>query len=108
VGEAETKAPWWREFDLSYWQMREALGFPIPDRIDRRFARKLSGNGGRNPFKCGPCDARRRYPATNVSYDVKANRERLRGDARREFEARITEALITPTEGDAVSGAVHG
>lgn len=95
------KAPWWREFDLSYWQMREALGFPIPDRIDRRFPRKLYGNGGHNPFKCGLCEARRRYPATNVSYDVKLQRQLLRGDDRREFEERITEALIAPVDSKA-------
>lgn len=89
-----SKTPWYREFDLAYWQMREALGFPIPNRIDRRFKRKLGGNGGRNPFKCGSCEARRLYPATNVSHDVMTFRRSLSGDDRREFEERITEALV--------------
>jgi hypothetical protein len=90
----ETKPSFLREFDLAYWQMREALGYPIPNRIDQRFPKKLSGNGGHNPFQCGPCAARKLYPATNLSCDVLANRRRLTGDERREFEERITEALI--------------
>lgn len=90
----DTKPSIWREFDLAYWQMREALGYPIPNRIDRRFPKKLGGNGGHNPFQCGLCAARKLYPATNLSCDVLATRRRLTGDDRREFEERITEALI--------------
>ena len=72
------KAPWYREFDLAYWQMREALGYPIPDRIDRRFPRKLAGNCGLNPFMCGKCEARRRYPEANGAAEaVAARREAL-------------------------------
>lgn len=51
-----------RRFDLEYWQMREALGYPIPNWVDRKWPRKLSGNAGDNPFRCGPCQARQRYP----------------------------------------------
>lgn len=39
-----------RYFDLEYWQMREALGFPIPSWVDRRWPRQFQGNAGRNPF----------------------------------------------------------
>lgn len=39
-----------RRYDLEYWQMREALGFPIPNWVDRRWPRQLQGNAGRNPF----------------------------------------------------------
>lgn len=66
-----------REFDLEYWQMREALGFPIPDRIDRRWPRKLSGNGGVNPFECGKCNARKRYPGVNIAVDLLNLHDRL-------------------------------
>jgi len=58
---------WLREFDLEYWQMREALGYPIPDRIDRRFPRKLAGNCGINPHKCGVCEARKRFPELHAA-----------------------------------------
>lgn len=46
---------WLRYFDLEYWQMREALGYPIPAWVDRRWPRQLQGNAGRNPF--WPCPA---------------------------------------------------
>lgn len=45
---------WIRYFDLEYWQMREALGFPIPAWVDRRWPRKFQGNVGKNPFWPGP------------------------------------------------------
>jgi hypothetical protein len=49
---------WLRFFDLEYWQMREALGYGIPSWVDRRWPRKLAGNAGTNPFRCGACGAR--------------------------------------------------
>jgi hypothetical protein len=52
-----------RRFDLEHWQMREALGHPIPNWVDRKWPRQFDGNLGRNPHRCGTCDARRRYPA---------------------------------------------
>ena len=82
-----------REFDLQYWQMREALGYPIPDRIDRRFKRKLCGNGGNNPFKCGICEARRLYPALNISSDVERASQAMSPDDLADFHARILKAL---------------
>jgi len=53
---------WLRYFDLEYWQMREALGYPIPNWVDRRWPRQLQGNGGSPPVKCGICEARRLHP----------------------------------------------
>lgn len=53
-----------REFDLTYWQMLSALGFPIPSRIEARWPREM--NTG-NPYKCGICDAKRKYPEAHVS-----------------------------------------
>lgn len=88
------KPQWWRRFDLEYWQMREALGYPIPDWVDRRWPRKLNGNLGRSPYACGPCSARKLYPATNISCDIAAVRGRLKGDDRKEFEERIIEAIV--------------
>lgn len=41
---------WLRRYDLEYWQMREALGFPIPNWVDRRWPRQLQGNAGTNPY----------------------------------------------------------
>ena len=43
-----------RYFDLEHWQMREALGYPIPAWVDRRWPRRLQGNAGRNPFHLPP------------------------------------------------------
>ena len=56
--------PWakLRRLELENWQMREALGYPIPNAVDRRFPRQLAGNCGVNPFKCGKCGAREKYP----------------------------------------------
>lgn len=82
-----------REFDLQYWQMREALGYPIPHRIDKRFPRKLGGNGGTNPFQCGPCAARRMYPALNISSDVEHAARTMSPDDLADFHARILKAL---------------
>ncbi len=88
------KPQWWRRFDLEYRQMREALGYPIPDWVDRRWPRKLNGNFGNSPYACGSCEARKRYPATNISCDIAATRRRLEGDERKEFEERIIEAIV--------------
>lgn len=51
---------WLRYFDLEYWQMREALGYPIPAWVDRRWPRQLAGNAGVNPFRCSSCEVRGR------------------------------------------------
>ena len=66
-----------REFDLTYWRMMEALGYPIPDRIDRRFPRKLVGNCGVNPFECGKCRARKLFPTTNFTAELRHLRDTL-------------------------------
>lgn len=50
---------WLRYFDNEYWQMREALGYPIPSRIAKRWA---FGDGSKNPFFCGFCENRRLNP----------------------------------------------
>ncbi len=96
-----------REFDLVYWQMREALGYPIPDRIDRRFPRKLSGNDGHNPFACGKCEARRRFPGVNLAHDILELHDHLPPDQWIDVERRIRLAfheidsrLESPTPGD--------
>lgn len=85
--------PWYREFDLAYWQMREALGFPIPDRIDQRFRGKLAGNGGGNPFSCGKCSARMKYPGVNVAHDILWFWDHLSGAELEDFHHRIRLAL---------------
>ena len=56
-----------REFDLTYWQMRCALGYPIPSRIEARWPHGM--NMG-NPFKCGLCDARRKFPDLHLEHDA--------------------------------------
>jgi hypothetical protein len=48
-----------REFDLDYWQMRSALGYPIPSRIEARWPHSM--NMG-NHYRCGMCDARKQNP----------------------------------------------
>lgn len=78
-----------REFDLAYWQMREALGYSIPDRIDRRFPRKLSGNGGSNPFQCGKCGARRQYPGVNLAVDILDLHDKLPPEEWADVERRV-------------------
>lgn len=50
-----------RWFDRDYWQMREALGYPMPYWVQRRWPRQFQ-DGGSNPYQCGICAARRRYP----------------------------------------------
>ena len=50
-----------RFFDRDYWQMREALGYPMPYWVQRRWPRQFQ-DGGTNPYVCGMCEARRRYP----------------------------------------------
>lgn len=37
---------WLRRFDLEYWQMREALGYPIPYWVDRKWPRRLQTRVG--------------------------------------------------------------
>lgn len=53
---------WLRYFDLEYWRLREALGYPVPSWVDKRWPRSFAGNGGINPFECGACGSRRLYP----------------------------------------------
>ncbi len=50
-----------RYFDRDYWQMREALGYPMPYWVQRRWPRQFQ-DGGKNPYFCGTCEARKRYP----------------------------------------------
>jgi hypothetical protein len=59
-----TLFPWprLRKLELENWQLREAVGLPIPNWVDRKYPRMLAGNAGKNPFRCGTCEAwRRRY-----------------------------------------------
>ena len=99
-----------REFDLTYWQMREALGYSIPDRIDRRWPRKFVGNGGQNPFQCGICAARKSDPGLHTSCDIRWAREHLTGHQLEDFEHRVGLALAD-TAPEAVAyerGKAHG
>lgn len=80
------KAKWWREYDLTYWQMRSALGYSIPSRIEERWPTEM--NAG-NSFKCGMCDARRQFPATNVSGDLRHYARHLSGSELEEFKRRV-------------------
>lgn len=50
-----------RYFDREYWQMREVLGYPTPYWVQRRWPGQFQ-DGGTNPYFCGSCEARRRYP----------------------------------------------
>jgi hypothetical protein len=56
--------------DLAMWQMKESLGYPIPYSVDERYPRKLAGCCGDNPFKCGRCEARIKYPDANLKVDA--------------------------------------
>ena len=56
--------------DLAMWQMKEALGYPIPSAVDRKYPRSLGGNGGANPFRCGICGAREHYPDLHLKADA--------------------------------------
>ncbi len=56
--------------ELEYWQMRETLGFPIPNWVDEKWPCRFSGNGGENPFKCGLCEARRLHPELHLKVDT--------------------------------------
>lgn len=56
-----------REFDLQYWQMRAALGYPTPHRIEARWPKGM--NAG-NPYKCGKCQAHRTHPGVNIAADI--------------------------------------
>lgn len=56
--------------DLAMWQMKEALGYPIPSEVDERYPRQLAGNAGQNPFRCGTCDARKQYPDLHLKHDA--------------------------------------
>lgn len=52
---------WLRYFDKDWWQMREALAYPMPSWVADRWPGQFD-NGGTNPHKCGLCEARRRNP----------------------------------------------
>ena len=56
-----------RKPELEYWQMREALGYPVPSWADKKWPRQFGGNGGVNPYVCGFCEARRRNPDLHVT-----------------------------------------
>lgn len=84
------KPQWWRAFDREYWQMRTALGYGGPTWADRRF--KLTF-GQANPFKCGKCEARERFPGLHVAYDLCRFNENLKGVDREDFEHRVGLAL---------------
>lgn len=56
--------------DLAMWQMKEALGYPIPNAVDTKYPRALAGNCGNNPFKCGVCDGRAKYPDAHLRVDA--------------------------------------
>lgn len=56
--------------DLAMWQMKEALGYPIPSAVDDKYRRSLAGNAGDNPFKCGLCEARKAYPDLHLKHDA--------------------------------------
>lgn len=81
---------WWREYNLTYWQMISALGFPIPSRIEARWP--YSMNAG-NPYKCGLCEARRIYPGLHVGMDLTHYRSTLFGSELEDFERRVNIAL---------------
>jgi len=53
--------------------MREALGYPMPYWVQRRWPRQFQ-DGGKNPYFCGTCEARKRYPElhqrVHVTYDM--------------------------------------
>jgi hypothetical protein len=59
-----------RACDLAMWQMKEALGLPIPNAVGERYPRRFAGNCGENPFKCGSCEARRLYPDLHLKCDA--------------------------------------
>lgn len=56
--------------DLALWQCKETLGYSIPHAVDERYPRSLAGNSGENPFQCGPCEARKRYPDLHLRSDA--------------------------------------
>ena len=62
--------PWSRlkKLELENWQMREALGYPMPSYLADKYPGQFA-NGGSNPFKCGVCDARRKHPDFHKSTD---------------------------------------
>jgi len=62
-----------REFDLEYWQMRAALGYSIPNRIDKRWPNSVTRG---NPHACGICGARQKNPHLFVK-----NYDEVRADA---------------------------
>lgn len=67
-----------RRYDVERWQMLEALGHPIPAWVDRRWPGALEGNGGRNPHRCGTCEARKRWPQLFEAHEAyKVSQERL-------------------------------
>lgn len=80
----------WREFDLTYWQMQSALGYPVPSRIEARWPRAMNAD---NPYKCGFCEARKEYPGLHVQCDIVHARNFLTGHKREDFERRLGIAL---------------
>ncbi len=84
------KSKWWREFDLAYWQLRSALGYSIPSRIEARWPHGM--NAG-NPYGCGKCGARRKFPGLHVANDITHYRQALFGTELEDFERRLNIAL---------------
>jgi len=84
------KPQWWRAFDRDYWEMRAALGYSIPHWVDKRF--RLTA-GPPSKFRCGLCEARKRFPGLHVASDIRHFRDSLMGSDREDFEHRIGLAL---------------
>ena len=85
----ETKFTPGSDQELEYWQMREVLGFPIPNWVDEKWPRQFQGNGGVNPFRCGLCEARRLNPELHLRVEVF---HRIRNGIEKIFGPDLTEA----------------
>lgn len=59
-----------RACDRAMWQMKEALGYPIPYTADAAHPGALAGSAGNNPFRCGSCEARKAYPDLHLKHDA--------------------------------------
>ncbi len=79
-----------RFFDLTYWQLRSALGYPIPSAIEARWPHQMSSVG--NPHKCGMCEARQKYPGLHAAYAIQRGKE-LPDDQRQDLEHRVRLAV---------------
>lgn len=79
-----------REFDLTYWQLKSALAYSIPSRIEARWPHGM--NAG-NPYQCGICAARRGFPGLHVANDITHYRRTLFGTELEDFERRLNVAL---------------